>query len=134
MVRPSPAGIGDGVHRDHIAGVPECCGGIIQNAVSAGIHDPRFPSVREEELPLLEYSVDVLGGTERIQSEDQLDPLRYGVIVTRGRKRGLLLPNLEGVDTVEEQLSIARQKAGIREDETDVKLERFEVIRHGEKG
>jgi len=106
---------------------------IIQNAVSAGIHDPRFPSVREEELPLLEYSVDVLGGTERIQSEDQLDPLRYGVIVTRGRKRGLLLPNLEGVDTVEEQLSIARQKAGIREDETDVKLERFEVIRHGVK-
>ena len=106
---------------------------IIQNAVSAGIHDPRFPSVREEELPLLEYSVDVLGGTERIQSEDQLDPLRYGVIVTRGRKRGLLLPNLEGVDTVEEQLSIARQKAGIREDETDVELERFEVIRHGVK-
>ena len=106
---------------------------IIQNAVSAGIHDPRFPSVREEELPLLEYSVDVLGGTERIQSEDQLDPLRYGVIVTRGRKRGLLLPNLEGVDTVEEQLSIARQKAGIREDETDVELERFEIIRHGVK-
>ena len=106
---------------------------IIQSAVSAGIHDPRFPSVREEELPLLEYSVDVLGGTERIQSEDQLDPLRYGVIVTRGRKRGLLLPNLEGVDTEEEQLSIARQKAGIREDETDVELERFEVIRHGVK-
>ena len=106
---------------------------IIQNAVSAGIHDPRFPSVREEELPLLEYSGGVLGGTERIQSEDQLDPLRYGVIVTRGRKRGLLLPNLEGVDTVEEQLSIARQKAGIREDETDVELERFEVIRHGVK-
>ena len=55
------------------------------------------------------------------------------VIVTRGRKRGLLLPNLEGVDTVEEQLSIARQKAGIREDETDVELERFEIIRHGVK-
>ena len=106
---------------------------IIQNAVSAGIHDPRFPSVRREELSFLEYSVDVLGETEQIQGEDQLDPLRYGVIVTKGRKRGLLLPNLEGVDTVREQLSIARQKAGIGEDETDVQLERFEVIRHGAK-
>ena len=106
---------------------------IIQNAVSAGIHDPRFPSVRREELSLLEYSVEVLGETEQIQGEDQLDPLRYGVIVTKGRKRGLLLPNLEGVDTVREQLSIARQKAGIGEDETDVQLERFEVIRHGAK-
>ena len=106
---------------------------IIQNAVSAGIHDPRFPSVRREELSFLEYSVDVLGETEQIQGEDQLDPLRYGVIVTKGRKRGLLLPNLEGVDTVRKQLSIARQKAGIGEDETDVQLERFEVIRHGAK-
>lgn len=101
--------------------------------MSAGIHDPRFPSVRREELSLLEYSVDVLGETEQIQGEDQLDPLRYGVIVTKGRKRGLLLPNLEGVDTVRKQLSIARQKAGIGEDETDVQLERFEVIRHGAK-
>ena len=106
---------------------------IIQNAVSAGIHDPRFPAVREEELPLLEYSVDVLGETEPVQGEDQLDPRRYGVIVTRGRKRGLLLPNLEGVDTVKEQVSIAKRKAGIREEETGVELERFEVIRHGAK-
>ena len=106
---------------------------IIQNAVSAGIHDPRFPAVRVEELPLLEYSVDVLGETEPVQGEDQLDPRRYGVIVTRGRKRGLLLPNLEGVDTVKEQVSIAKRKAGIREEETGVELERFEVIRHGAK-
>ena len=77
--------------------------------------------------------MDVLGETEQIQGDDQLDPLCYGVIVTKGRKRGLLLPNLEGVDTVRKQLSIARQKAGIGEDETDVQLERFEVIRHGAK-
>ena len=86
-----------------------------------------------EELSFLEYSVDVLGRQSRFRVRDQLDPLRYGVIVTKGRKRGLLLPNLEGVDTVREQLSIARQKAGIGEDETDVQLERFEVIRHGAK-
>ncbi|ODM07509.1 hypothetical protein BEI61_03399 [Eisenbergiella tayi] len=53
--------------------------------------------------------------------------------MTKGRKRGLLLPDLEGVDTVEEQIAIARRKAGIGEEDT-VTLERFEVIRHGEKG
>lgn len=106
---------------------------IIQNAVSAGIHDPRFPAVRAEELPQLDYSVDVLGGTEPVEGPGQLDPSRYGVIVSKGRRRGLLLPNLEGVDTVEEQLSIAKRKAGIREEDQDVELERFEVIRHGDK-
>lgn len=107
---------------------------IIQNAVSAGIHDPRFPAVREEELAQLVYSVDVLGKAEPAGGPEGLDVKRYGVIVTKGHRRGLLLPNLDGVDTVEQQLSIARQKAGIRPDEGDVKLERFEVIRHGDKG
>lgn len=106
---------------------------IIRNAVSAGIHDPRFPSVREAELPYLVYSVDVLGEAEPVADMGELDVRRYGVIVTKGRKRGLLLPDLDGVDTVEDQLRIAKQKAGIREDDTDVELERFEVIRHGEK-
>lgn len=107
---------------------------IIQNAVSAGIHDPRFPSVREEELALLVYSVDVLGETEPVSGPEELDVKRYGVIVTKGRRRGLLLPNLDGVDTVSAQIGIARQKAGIRPDEEEVQLERFEVIRHGDKG
>ena len=75
------------------------------------------------------YSVDVLGEPEKISSKEELDVKRYGVIVTRGYKRGLLLPNLEGVDTVEEQISIARRKAGIREHE-EVQMERFEVVRH----
>lgn len=87
----------------------------------------------EEELERLVYSVDVLGEPEAITSKEELDVKKYGVIVTKGRKRGLLLPDLDGVDSVEEQIAIARRKAGIRE-EDEVSLERFEVIRHGEKG
>lgn len=103
---------------------------IIENAISAAVKDPRFYAVRPEELDQLVYSVDVLGKTEEIDSKEVLDVKRYGVIVSRGYKRGLLLPNLDGVDTVEEQIEIARQKAGIPEDADDVRLERFEVVRH----
>lgn len=103
---------------------------IIQNAVSAGMDDPRFPEIRPEELPELEYSVDVLGAAQVVTSLDQLDVKKYGLILTKGRKRGLLLPNLEGVDTVEQQIEITRQKAGIRENEQDIRMERFEVVRH----
>jgi AmmeMemoRadiSam system protein A len=102
---------------------------IIRNAVSAGVEDPRFPPVREEELDDLVYSVDVLSEAEPIDSMDELDVKRYGVIVSAGRKRGLLLPNLEGVDTVAKQVDIARKKAGIYDNE-DIRLERFEVVRH----
>lgn len=102
---------------------------IIQNAVSAASRDPRFEPIRPEELPYLEISVDVLGAPEDIASEEELDVKRYGVIVTRGARRGLLLPDLEGVDTPEAQVAIARQKAGIAQDEA-VKLQRFEVVRH----
>lgn len=103
---------------------------IIENAISASTRDPRFDPVTEEELPYIEYSVDVLGDAEKIKSPKDLDVKRYGVIVTKGMRRGLLLPNLEGVDTVEEQLSIAKQKAGLSPDEKKCHLERFEVIRH----
>lgn len=102
---------------------------IIANAVSASTKDPRFSPIEPWELDRLTISVDVLGEKEKIDSPKQLDPKRYGVIVTKGRKRGLLLPNLEGVDTVEEQIAIAKRKAGIREDD-QAELERFEVIRH----
>lgn len=102
---------------------------IVQNAVSACSMDPRFAPVRADELDSLEYSVDVLGVPEPIDSPAQLDVKRYGVIVSCGGRRGLLLPDLEGVDTVEQQIDIARQKGGIsaREHYT---LERFEVVRH----
>ncbi|MBD5509358.1 MAG: AmmeMemoRadiSam system protein A [Lachnospiraceae bacterium] len=102
---------------------------IINNAISAAVRDPRFYPIESEELDKLTISVDVLGETERIDSPDDLDVKRYGVIVTRGYKRGLLLPNLEGVDTVEEQIAIAKDKAGISAQE-EVELERFEVVRH----
>ena len=102
---------------------------IIQNAISASTRDPRFPPIRPDELKDLEINVDVLGKPEDIRSESELDVKRYGVIVTSGMKRGLLLPDLEGVDTPAEQISIARQKAGIRPDET-ITLQRFEVVRH----
>ena len=102
---------------------------IMRNAVSACSEDPRFSPVEAWEVARLTISVDVLGETEKISSPEELDVARYGVIVTRGGKRGLLLPNLEGVDTVEQQIAIAKQKAGIRDHES-VELERFEVIRH----
>ncbi|XOQ48552.1 MAG: 3,4-dihydroxyphenylacetate 2,3-dioxygenase [Eubacteriales bacterium] len=102
---------------------------ILQNAVSAGVEDPRFPSVTASELPDLVYSVDVLAKPEPIASISELDVKRYGVIVSSGYKRGLLLPNLEGVDTPEQQVSIAKQKAGIHSGER-FSLERFEVVRH----
>jgi AmmeMemoRadiSam system protein A len=102
---------------------------ICRNAVSSCAGDPRFDPVRPEELPDLQYSVDVLSPPENISSPDMLDVKRYGVIVSRGARRGLLLPNLDGVDTVEQQIDIAMKKAGIRPGE-DYKLQRFEVIRH----
>lgn len=102
---------------------------IIQNAISAGTEDPRFYPVSEDELSRIVYSVDVLGKSEPIASIEELDPKKYGVIVRKGRRSGLLLPNLEGIDNAEEQVSIALKKAGIRLNE-DYSMERFEVIRH----
>ena len=102
---------------------------ICQNARSASTEDPRFPAISARELPDLEISVDVLGPMETISSPDELDVKRYGVVVSKGYRRGLLLPNLEGVDTVDYQIAIAKRKAGIYPEE-DVKLQRFEVVRH----
>jgi len=103
----------------------------IANAVSSATRDPRFPPVNASELDQLTYSVDVLTRPELAENESQLDPKRYGVIVESGRRRGLLLPDLSGVDTVEEQIDICRQKAGIMSHEP-VKLYRFEVKRYSQ--
>jgi MEMO1 family protein len=102
---------------------------IIHNAVSAGTRDPRFDAVTEEELGELVYSVDVLGDSEPIASVAELDVKRYGVIVTMDSRCGLLLPNLSGVDTPEQQVKIALQKGGISSTE-QFSMERFEVVRH----
>ena len=102
---------------------------IVRNAVAACSEDPRFDPVTADELERVTYGVDVLGPSERIDSPAALDVRRYGVIVSSGYRKGLLLPNLEGVDSVEEQLRIAKRKAGIPENER-CRMERFEVVRH----
>ncbi len=116
------------------ATTPSIAQEILQNGVSACSRDPRFDPVRPDELDFLDYSVDVLGDAEPISSPAELDVKRYGVIVTKGWKRGLLLPNLDGVDTVAYQLEIAKRKAGISPHDDDVDLERFEVVRHTRGG
>lgn len=101
---------------------------IIHNAVSAGLHDPRFMPVSKEELGEIEFSVDVLTLPEPAD-RSELDPQKYGVIVGKGSRRGLLLPDIDGVDTIEEQLRIALAKGGISPDE-NYTIEKFAVVRH----
>ena len=103
---------------------------IVRNAAAAATEDPRFPPVRESELDQLEISVDVLGRPEPVRSRSELDVKRYGVIVRKGWRRGVLLPDLEGVDTVDDQIAIACRKAGIAPGESGIGIERFEVVRH----
>jgi len=102
---------------------------IIFNAISSATRDPRFPPVTPNELPELTYSVDILTKPEPVASKSELDPKKYGVLVEYQGKRGLLLPDLEGVDTVDQQIEIACAKAGISPDDP-VKLYRFQVRRY----
>jgi len=102
---------------------------IIENAISASTRDPRFRPVAEEELLELKVSVDILSPPQRVSGPHELDIRRYGLIVTCGTRRGLLLPNIEGIASVEEQVTIARKKGGIGEVEA-VDLYRFEVERY----
>ncbi|HKL47474.1 MAG TPA: AmmeMemoRadiSam system protein A, partial [Candidatus Izemoplasmatales bacterium] len=102
---------------------------IIQNTLSASFKDPRFPPIRKSELDNLSFSVDVLKKPEQVKNLSELDVNRYGVIVSHHHRRGLLLPNLQGIKTVDEQIQIALRKAGISSGEP-YQIERFEVIRH----
>lgn len=106
---------------------------IIANAVSAATRDPRFPPMTREELPGVLFSVDVLSEPEPVTDLADLDPGEWGVIVSKDGRRGVLLPDLEGVDTVEEQLAIAARKAGIAE-LRGASVERFRVDRFKERG
>jgi AmmeMemoRadiSam system protein A len=111
---------------------PEIADEVIHNAISAATQDPRFPPVGAWELAGLNVKVDVLSAPEPVSDRAALDPRVYGVIVeaTQGwHRRGLLLPDLEGVDTVAEQIRICRLKAGIGPDEP-IKLMRFKVDRY----
>jgi AmmeMemoRadiSam system protein A len=105
---------------------------ILWNAVGAATRDSRFRPVAADELPLLRYTVDVLESPEPA-APDELDPAEFGVIVedTTGRRRGLLLPAIEGIEEVSRQVEIARRKAGIAAGEP-LKLYRFRVRRFRE--
>lgn len=105
---------------------------IMANAVAAATRDPRFAPMREAELSNVRFSVDVLNTPELVRDGKELDPSVYGVIVTKEGRRGLLLPDLEGVDSVERQLSIAAQKGGISNLD-GAQIYRFTVDRHREE-
>ncbi len=108
---------------------PNAAAEIIRSAVLAANEDPRFMPVTEAELPDLVYSVDVLGEPESVKGEDELDHGKYGCIVEAGHRRGLLLPDIEGVDSAAQQIEICRQKACINHDEP-IKIYRFTVTRY----
>ncbi len=103
---------------------------IVRNSISASTEDPRFSLVRPDELDDITYSVDVLSEPEKVAQLSELAPKKYGIIVVKGPRRGLLLPDLEGVETVEEQLRITKMKAGIRSEDEDVEIFRFTVDRY----
>ena len=102
---------------------------IIENAILASTKDPRFSKITEDELDDLEIHVDVLETPEQVNSIDELNPKKYGIIVQSGFKKGLLLPDIEGVDTINKQILIAKNKANIAENE-EIIIKRFEVVRH----
>lgn len=102
---------------------------IVKNAVAAATRDPRFPPICREELPDLDISVDVLGPSEPVSDRAALDPKRFGIIARSGDKQSVLLPDLDGIDSVAEQILAARKKAGIGPDEP-LQLWRFEVTRY----
>lgn len=102
---------------------------IVANAISACSQDPRFDAVRANELDSVEISVDILSKPELVESSDDLDPKKYGVIITSGVRKGLLLPDLDGVESVYDQMAIARRKGGI--EATDkFEIQRFTVTRY----
>lgn len=124
----------DGELRGCIGTISPTCknlaGEIIANAISASQHDPRFKPVAIDEMDDLDINVDVLNPPEPISSENDLDVKKYGVIVRAPDGRdGLLLPDIEGVDDIKSQISIARQKAGVSPGE-EISLYRFTVERH----
>lgn len=102
---------------------------IISNAVNAATKDPRFSPVTKNELPDLAFSVDILGPTEKVDKVSELNCKKYGIIINSGSKQGVLLPNLEGVNTVEEQIRICRAKANLNAIES-IDIYRFEVKRY----
>jgi len=102
---------------------------VIEIAIGAATRDPRFPPLEWAELDDLEISVDVLGPSERVSSLEALDPRRYGIVVRSGERHSVLLPDLEGINSVAAQVEAAREKAGLGSDEV-IELLRFEATRY----
>lgn len=102
---------------------------IIRNAIHAATEDPRFSPITSDEIPYLSFSVDVLTPMEKVKNPADLDCKKYGLLLKSGHKQGVLLPDLEGVPTVEEQIRICRKKARMNTDEP-VEMFRFQVIRY----
>jgi len=139
-IRGGPAGVFVTLHTCSTHDLRGCIGTIepneaslvqetINNAIAAATRDPRFSAVQPRELADLEIDVSVLYPPEPIERIDQLDPAHYGVIVQRGYRRGLLLPDIEGIDDAKTQVDYARRKAGIGSNEP-VQLLRFRVEKH----
>ncbi|MBO8126475.1 MAG: AmmeMemoRadiSam system protein A [Firmicutes bacterium] len=103
---------------------------VVHNAIRSVSADPRFEPVTPEELPELTYSVDVLTEPREVEDLSKHDPKVHGIIVAKDGRRGLLLPDLEGIDTTDQQIAVAKQKAGIAPDEDGVSLAEFEVTRY----
>ena len=104
---------------------------IISNAMTAAENDPRFPEVEKAELDEIKISVDILSEPEEVRDISELDPKKYGILVKGGHQTGLLLPDLEGIETAEKQLKVAKRKAGLRED-AEVEIYLFTVSRYEE--
>lgn len=103
---------------------------IIKNAISSATRDNRFLSITKEELPYLTYSVDILSEPILIKDLTELNPKKFGVLIHSGSKTGLLLPDIKGIDSIEEQIFIACQKAGIDSKEEKIEIYKFSVERH----
>lgn len=101
---------------------------IVANAIRAATEDYRFSPVQVQELAQISYSVDVLSDLTPVKNVKELDPKKYGVLVQQGAMQGLLLPDLDGVETVKQQLDIVKHKAGIFSDE-ELQIYKFEVQR-----
>lgn len=134
------AGVFVSIHkRGHLRGCigtfeptrPSVADEVVSNAISSATRDYRFSPITPSELPELTYKVDILTKPKLIKSKGELDPRKYGVLVEYGNKRGILLPDLEGVDSVDQQIEIASAKGGILPEEP-VKIYRFEVRRFEE--
>lgn len=89
---------------------------IINNAIDAAVGDSRFIPIKEDELSYLSYSVYIIKKLEPVKDIKELDPKKYGILIKSSlsfNKSGLLLPDLEGIDTIDKQLNIACHKGGI---------------------